>query len=807
MRLLWNDIGCSSKREIFYRGWDMALRKTGLQKRRYPMGWMSDHEVLEAFDKLFASKAELCQQIRNRKNPIFFFDGGDRSLYERILHERFDSSREIITAQADAVVEHIFSLLGKHLYFGSEMNWHFSEDHDLSWPLRHWADINVAGNAGHGDVKPVWELNRHQHFFTLGRAYWRTGDDRYVIEFEKQIKSWIDSNPAEMGINWQSNLEIALRSISWIWAAQYFKFAVADDSLLDIVRVLVHSGRHMNKHIAYSQYCMRNNHLIGDAAGLALVAIFLPELAEAQGWKDKALGILYQEIVSQVYVDGVNDEQAISYHRFVFDLCFLVVRMEQMNGADVPEAVLSRLEKMIDFVAWVVKPDGSVPMIGDGDDGRALLLGREAPGNYRPMLQAGAIAFGRADCKDSTGGLSEEILWLFGPDGIAAWDQLSATMPESKAKTFENGGYYILRSGWDQESSCVVFRSGPHSPHHAHADQLHLQLSAFGQDLLIDPGTYLYNGSQEWRNYFRGTFAHNTMVVDGESQAVPHRVFRWLHAGRPKAATAWYGTKVQWVYGGHTGYRRYTDPVTHCRGILSVFGEYVLVFDTSDALEEHDYETLFHFAPGEATLNEASRECVFTSLGGAGLVIKRLDAPDTCLKVISGQTEPVIQGWFSPSYGERIPAPVLSFSVKAAGPWSGATLLRPFRGALTESLGVGNVPGNKLSWKLEQKEIIDYVTFQKNVPLAGMETDSSVALFRFNKGRPAYLFIGAGTEVSLDGILSFTGEWEYLELTFNAHNKRVAVSGDWRRLNRVDGTPWTAEIQGKIIPTGGMVNQ
>lgn len=280
------------------------------------------------------------------------------------------------------------------------------------------------------------------------------------------------------------------------------------------------------------------------------------------------------------------------------------------------------------------------------------------------------------------------------------------------------------------------------------------------------------------------------MVIDGQSQAVPHRVFRWLQASQPELAVAWYGEKVQWVYGGHTGYRRYRDSVTHRRGLLSVFGEYLLVLDSVDAREEHAYDTLFHFPPGTATVDEATGACIYTGPGGVGLIIERLGAPDVQPKVISGQTEPTIQGWFSPRYGDCVSsAPVLSFSARVIGAWAGATVVRPFKEVPTELYYVNAVAEGTLSWIIAQGENVDYVTFQKNVLVAGMKTDSPVALFRFSQGRPAYLFIGAGTGVSIEGSLSLTGGWEYLEIVFDANENRVSVNGIWTSLN-CDESRW-----------------
>ena len=63
---------------------------------------------------------------------------------------------------------------------------------------------------------------------------------------------------------------------------------------------------------------------------------------------------------------------------------------------------------------------------------------------------------------------------------------------------------------------------------HGHADALAFTLSAHGQELLIDPGTYAYHTEREWRDWFRGTAAHNTVTLDDENQSVIGGNFMWL---------------------------------------------------------------------------------------------------------------------------------------------------------------------------------------------------------------------------------------------------------------------------------------
>src|SRR5437773_1736258 len=104
---------------------------------------------------------------------------------------------------------------------GSLPDWHFDPVHDRRAPRRFWSRINYL-DPGCGDHKIIWELNRHQHWLALGRAYWLSNDSRYRDRFRNELASWLDTNPPLTGINWASMLELALRTVSWLWAINFF---------------------------------------------------------------------------------------------------------------------------------------------------------------------------------------------------------------------------------------------------------------------------------------------------------------------------------------------------------------------------------------------------------------------------------------------------------------------------------------------------------------------------------------------------------------------------------------------------------
>src|SRR5450432_3605085 len=55
---------------------------------------------------------------------------------------------------------------------------------------------------------------------------------------------------------------------------------------------------------------------------------------------------------------------------------------------------------------------------------------------------------------------------------------------------------------------------------HGHADALSVMLAAGDEYILVDSGTYAYHSHPDWRSYFRGTAAHNTVRVDCFDQSV-----------------------------------------------------------------------------------------------------------------------------------------------------------------------------------------------------------------------------------------------------------------------------------------------
>jgi hypothetical protein len=198
---------------------------------------------------------------------------------------------------ASAIVDGRIDLMGiKNLYVGSDIDWHREPLSEKRSPLKHWKQFDDLDSAETGNKKVVWELNRHQHFFTLGVAYWITGDERFAQTFVRHLESWIEQNPPGLGVNWSSSLEVSLRAMSWLWALHFFRDSdhFRPELFKTALKYLYVHGRHIELYL--SKYYSPNTHLTGEAQGLYYLGTQLSFLERSLHWRETAEQIMYGQI-------------------------------------------------------------------------------------------------------------------------------------------------------------------------------------------------------------------------------------------------------------------------------------------------------------------------------------------------------------------------------------------------------------------------------------------------------------------------------------------------------------------------------
>ena len=98
-------------------------------------------------------------------------------------------------AEGSRLAAHQFTLLGHTMSHGVRIAWSRDPVSGRDWSRGFSPDIPYRGAERLGDIKLPWELNKHQYFFTLGKAAWLSGNVEQAIEIVRQIDHWIDDNP------------------------------------------------------------------------------------------------------------------------------------------------------------------------------------------------------------------------------------------------------------------------------------------------------------------------------------------------------------------------------------------------------------------------------------------------------------------------------------------------------------------------------------------------------------------------------------------------------------------------------------
>ena len=590
--------------------------------------------------------------------PRFVIDPGGRAQFARRLGGNFPDAADEATYRADRLLAGQYDLLGyRDLSFGSDgkIDWHLDPVHGRRSPSTFWARVPYL-DAGVGDHKIIWELNRHQHWMALGRAAWLTGDGRYISAVARELESWLNANPPLTGINWSSMLELGFRCISWIWALHLCApFDEPDDPawfvdlLVGLDRQLDHIARHL------SVYFSPNTHLLGEALALYVGGRVLPELRSAARWERIGRDILVREAAAQVHADGGHVELSAHYHRYALDFYLLalsVARRTSDPAADVFGEVASRLAT---FCRALADDNGQLPAIGDDDGGLLFpICGRSASDASDSLALAGAL-LRRPDLPVSAA--SEEVFWMAGGDE-SALPTAAGARPASRL--FRETGYAVLRSPAGQ----AIVDAGHHgflNAGHAHADALSVVLSVDGRPLLIDPGTATYTMDASVRNRFRSTAMHNTVAIDDKPQSVPAGPFHWASWADARVDLWRTMAELDCLEALHEGYA----PLIHRRCVLRVDDALWLIGDHLLATGRYEAATYWHFHPAWMLAEPLADEIRLEHPDG---YFASLASTTTDVKRFRGDVEGL--GWYAPVYGRVVPSTTLRFSISTDTPIS-----------------------------------------------------------------------------------------------------------------------------------------
>lgn len=498
----------------------IKIKKYGLLKVLEYSFQKIQKEIKIKYLKKYIEKIQKIEYVKNNyTSEINFFYCKKNMEKIKFFYDKNRNIREQIIVEAKKILEHKFDLLGSgEVDLGKKIKWNQDFKSKFVWENQFYRDIKIVDLNNNGDVKVPWELSRFQHLFTLGKAYWITNDKKYYLECKEEIEDWIVENPIYMSVNWTCAMDVAIRAVNWIFFYFHFKSLIDSDKkfLNKFNNSLYNHGKfiflNLEKGLGFA-----NNHYLSDLVGLFYLGLYFNKLEdnEAKKWLNYSKNELEKEMFIQNNEDGTNYESSTSYHRLVTELMFFPVILGEKNNINFSQQYKVRLEKMVEFLAKITKPNGKIPLIGDVDNGRLIILSNyfnwEA-NDVRELLALGGEYFNNLLLKNTGAIKKEDKLWI-----------LNSVKEEEekyydKSVSFEDGGYYILRN---KDIYCFI-RCGELSCRgqggHSHNDQLSFELNVQGEDFIVDTGTGVYTADKDIRNLFRSTKQHNTVYIEGYEQ-------------------------------------------------------------------------------------------------------------------------------------------------------------------------------------------------------------------------------------------------------------------------------------------------
>jgi len=501
-----------------------------------------------------------------------------------------------------------------------------------------------------GDIKYIWEINRQLFLLKLVLAYILTNNKKYIVKIKYYVSEWIKQNPFLYGVNWSSPLELGIRLINWSICYGFIKNEIDSEFKNDWIDSVYKHIWLINRH--YSRYSSANNHLIGEAAGVFVACNIFPKFTESESWLRSSKEILEIECIKQNYEDGVNKEQSISYQQFVLDFLIISGFMGKTNKNDFSLEYWNMIEKMIEFIATIEDCGSNFPHIGDEDDGLVIDVGQNQYGSYRSLINTGAFLFNRKEfykvdyIKDNKTSFLLSIIKMN--------DYAIPTRSRVLPCYFREAGYYILGDDFNRfNEQKLIFDCGDLGylslAAHGHADALSFYFSAGGVPIFVDPGTYAYHVNRRWREYFRGTKAHNTLNVNGKNQSVISGNFMW--SKKAKADILNY-TYLQTVKAFHDGYVRLKHPLLHTREIIYYKkNKKWEIIDDISSRGTNDLEFCFHLHPDCKVVKHSSGTVIIEFK--LGKCILDFDKTSEIIIDKGNRNEPI--GWYSKSYDCKEP--------------------------------------------------------------------------------------------------------------------------------------------------------
>jgi hypothetical protein len=377
---------------------------------------------------------------------------------------------------------------------------------------KHWTELERT--APKKDIKFIWEPGRFGWALTLARAYAFSGEDRYARAFWENTLTFLEAHPPNLGRQWQSAQEVAIRIMVLTFCDRVFANAPAStpERRRRLLSAIAEHAKRIPPTLVYAR-AQNNNHLLSEAAGLYTAGLYLSDYPESKKWRELGWRWIDWALQNQIDEFGTYVQHSTNYHRLMLQVALYIDHLRRISREDWPSTTRKRLASATRWLfALTDSETGLVPNLGANDSAYLFPLTHKPQNDYRPVLDAAGKAFLNRDFYQKSE-LTEMAEW-FDLDSEDPFDEEQTHAPDMLCVSSEHGRAFI--------------HSAQYSDRPSHADQLHVDLWHLGENLALDPGTYQYNAPPPWNNALATGYVHNTVTLDGRDQMSRAGQFLWL---------------------------------------------------------------------------------------------------------------------------------------------------------------------------------------------------------------------------------------------------------------------------------------
>lgn len=456
----------------------------------------------------------------------------------------------------------------------------------------------------------------------LTNAYEQTHSQKYLEKAQWYIESWMNANPSPTKqasrFAWKDH-STANRVVTMIqfWE-QYKNSAIYDKDFENkLIEMLEKHGDFL---MDDKNYSAGSNHGIFQDRSLIELALIFPDMSHSEQWYKKGMGRLITHVEGDVTKSGVHKEHSPSYHLLVLNLFKSINGFIKQFNVNEPK-LKDGISKMEDYLAFVGNQSGDLPMLGDSQP---------------------------------------ESLYSLNPKSITSQKLLYVVTKGKQGKkpgqemVYGDGGTAVFKNDLNNERPLyLLFTSAFHSTTHKHADDLSFILNYGKTDFFVDSGKYNYSYTDPYREYFKGTLAHNTVTVDKKSFPVTKD-----QVNKSKISSSEINKTYSYVTGSHELYKgvKVSRTLVYLKNTNSI-----LVRDVMESNKNHTYTDIFNIGKDVDVKKSASRVFTLTSkLDQQQIELIQLTKMST-IKNYKGSASP-IAGWQSLEFNKKLPITQLQFT-------------------------------------------------------------------------------------------------------------------------------------------------